>query len=603
MSGGELSTGPEAATAAGRLGLTGHQLGRYRLAQRIGEGGMGVVHLALDENQRAVAVKVLRPHVAGDPHARQRLAREVDTLTRVRSPRVAEVLDADVDCATPYVVTRYVPAPPLDDFVRENGPLERSALARLGSGLGEALTAIHAVGVVHRDLKPANVLMLDGDPVVIDFGIAHVADDIRLTSTGLVMGTPGYLSPELIDGESVDEATDWWGWAATMAFAATGRPPFGRGPLEVVLDRVRRGVADVQGAPAVLVPVLLAALSVDPRQRPAPGALRRAVEQLELAAEEPVDEKPVDEKRVGSNRTQALTQVVPVVPASQTAAQTAALPAALPAVLPAAQTQVLPAVRVGPAKTTAPPTQMLPAVRAAPPQRLVAQPQHLPVQAVQQPAPARQDLRGRPQLQPQAHGPASEPQQHPRPRHARRGTLVAGLVLLAALTAALPVVAVCLAVVGTVLARTVDATNGALLRRRYDRGARRADTALALASSPWHLLLQALLSIPLLPAIFAVLTVLLARYGVGLEGPTAFGALPLAGAAVVGALTAWWGPGGASLRRGSRTVARAVTPGMNGGLVGALLLLSLAGGAVVLLMAWGWVPDWTPLTAPPEPLG
>ena len=571
---------------------------------------MGVVHLALDENQRAVAVKVLRPHVAGDPHARQRLAREVDTLTRVRSPRVAEVLDADVDCATPYVVTRYVPAPPLDDFVREHGPLERSALARLGSGLGEALTAIHAVGVVHRDLKPANVLMLDGDPVVIDFGIAHVADDVRLTSTGLVMGTPGYLSPELIEGESVDEATDWWGWAATMAFAATGRPPFGRGPLEVVLDRVRRGAADVQGAPAVLVPVLLAALSVDPRQRPAPGALRRAVEQLELADEEPVDEKPVDEKPVaaepiGADGTQALTQVVPVVPAAQTAAQPAAHTSAQTAAQPAAQTQVLPAVRAAPPQRAAPPTQILPAVGAAPPQRLASPTRHLPFQAVQQPAPARQDLRGWPQPQPQPHGPASEPQQLPRARPARRGTLVAGLVLLAALTAVLPVVAVGLAVVGTVLARTVAATSGALLRRRYERGARRADTALALASSPWHLLLQALLSIPLLllPAIFAVLTVLLARYGVGLEGPTAVGAVPLAGAAVVGALTAWWGPGGASLRRGSRTVARAVTPGTNGALVGALLLLSLAGGAVVLLLAWGWVPDWTPLTAPPEPLG
>ncbi len=545
---------------------------------------MGVVHLALDENQRAVAIKVLRPHVAGDPHARQRLAREVESLTRVRSPRVAEVLDADVDCETPYVVTRYVPAPPLDDFVRENGPLERSALARLGLGLGEALTAIHAVGVVHRDLKPANVLMLDGDPVVIDFGIAHVADDIRLTSTGLVMGTPGYLSPELIEGESVDEATDWWGWAATMAFAATGRPPFGRGPLEVVLDRVRRGVADVQGAPAVLVPVLLAALSVDPRQRPAPGALRRAVERLELTAEEPAAQEPT-----GSDKTQALTQVVPVVPHAGPGAETSAQPAPQPADQTAARTQVLPAIR------------------GAPPQRFAAPTQHLPVQMFQQPAPARHDLRGlpQPQPQPQLHGRAPEPQQLPRPRSARRGTLMAGLVLLAALSAALPVVTLSLAVVGTLLARTVEATTGALLRRRYDRGARRADTALAYASSPWHLLVQVLLSIPLLllPALAAVSTVLLARYGTALEGSTLAGALPLAAAAVVGALTAWWGPGGARLRRGSRTVARAVTPGTNGALVGPLLLLSLAGGAVVLLMAWGWVPDWTPLTAPPEPLG
>ena len=101
---------------------------------------------------------------------------------------------------------------------------------RLGRGLVEALEAIHAVGVVHRDLKPGNVLLEDGEPVVIDFGIAHIADDVRLTSSGLVMGTPGYLSPEVIGGSPVTQATDWWGWAATLAFAASGRPPFGRGP-------------------------------------------------------------------------------------------------------------------------------------------------------------------------------------------------------------------------------------------------------------------------------------------------------------------------------------------------------------------------------------
>ena len=123
-------------------------------------------------------------------------------------------------------------------------------------------------GVIHRDLKPANVLLLDGDPVVIDFGIAHVADDIRLTMTGLVMGTPGYLSPEVVEGAPVTEATDWWGWAATLAFAASGAPPFGRGPMDVVLDRVRRGQADLSGVDQRLVPLLRAALSPIPAERP-----------------------------------------------------------------------------------------------------------------------------------------------------------------------------------------------------------------------------------------------------------------------------------------------------------------------------------------------
>ena len=203
---------------------------------------MGVVHLGLDPHGRAVAIKVLRAHIAYDPDARARLSREVATLSRVRHPLVAEVLDADVDGDQPYVVTRYVPGPTLDAEVRERGPMPAAHLVRLGRGLSSALEAIHAAGVVHRDLKPGNVLLLDGDPVVIDFGIAHVADDVRLTMTGLVMGTPGYLAPELVEGRPVTEATDWWGWAATLAFAASGRAPFGKGPLEAVLDRVRRGV-------------------------------------------------------------------------------------------------------------------------------------------------------------------------------------------------------------------------------------------------------------------------------------------------------------------------------------------------------------------------
>jgi serine/threonine protein kinase len=243
-------------------------VGPYRLLNRLGEGGMGVVHLGLDRGGRAVAVKVLREHVAHDPDARARLAREVSTLRRVRHPLVAEVIDADVDGEQPYVVTRFVNGPSLDEVVREHGPLAPDALIRLGRGLSAALEAIHAAGIVHRDLKPGNVLLADGKPVVIDFGIAHVADDVRLTTVGLVLGTPGYLSPEVVDGQPVTTATDWWGWAATLAFAASGRPPFGRGPMDVVIDRVRRGDTDLDGVDPRLRPLLAAALAVSPDLRP-----------------------------------------------------------------------------------------------------------------------------------------------------------------------------------------------------------------------------------------------------------------------------------------------------------------------------------------------
>ena len=244
------------------------RLGEYRLVQRLGEGGMGVVHLALDRHGRAVAIKVLRQHIAHDPDARARLTREVSTLSRITSPRVAPIIDADVDGATPYIVTRYVPGPSLDDHVAERGLLPPADLHRVASGLAEALDAIHSAGVVHRDVKPGNVLLVDGDPVLIDFGIAHVADDIRLTMTGLVMGTPGYLAPEVVGGDDVTPATDWWGWAATTAFAASGTPPFGTGPMSAVLARVSAGDPDLEAVDPRIEPLLYAALSPHAAERP-----------------------------------------------------------------------------------------------------------------------------------------------------------------------------------------------------------------------------------------------------------------------------------------------------------------------------------------------
>ncbi|HWI33844.1 MAG TPA: serine/threonine-protein kinase, partial [Lapillicoccus sp.] len=263
-----LDHGPTRERAGDTVAPGVDRLGPYRLVSRLGEGGMGVVHLGLDAHGRAVAIKVLRPHVAYDPEARWRLEREVDTLTRICSERVAAVIDSDIAGDRPYLVTRYVAGPSLDDVVTDEGPLSADQLVLLGRGLVEALEAIHAVGVVHRDLKPGNVLLEDGEPVVIDFGIAHIADDVRLTSGGLVMGTPGYLSPEVIGGSPVTQATDWWGWAATLAFAASGRPPFGRGPMDVVLGRVNRGEADLTGVDGRLSPLLAAALSPDPALRP-----------------------------------------------------------------------------------------------------------------------------------------------------------------------------------------------------------------------------------------------------------------------------------------------------------------------------------------------
>src|SRR5215469_742913 len=248
-------------------------LGPYSLLGRLGEGGMGVVFLARDASGQTVALKVLRSVVADDPMARRRLAREVETMRRVRSPYVAEVIGADLTGDTPYIVTRYVPGRTLDQVVNEAGPLPPSALLRLASGLADALAAVHAAGVVHRDLKPSNVMLIGELPVVIDFGIAQGPDATRLTMTGMFMGTPGFLAPEVIEGQASSEASDIHAWGATVAFAATGHPPFGSGAYESIFYRIVNGQPDLTGAPSSLLPLLTAALARDPALRPPAAVL------------------------------------------------------------------------------------------------------------------------------------------------------------------------------------------------------------------------------------------------------------------------------------------------------------------------------------------
>ena len=224
---------------------------------------MGVVHLALDPHGRAVAIKVLRAHVAHDRDARARLAREVQTPGPDPGPARRRASSTPTSTATGP--TSSPATSPGRRSTRSSPSTARCAATRCcGSGRGlvrRARPPSTRAGVVHRDLKPATSCCSTATRCVIDFGIAHVADDVRLTMTGLVMGTPGYLSPEVVEGAPVTTATDWWGWAATLAFAASGQPPFGRGPMDVVLDRVRRGQADLSGVDPRLAPLLAAALS------------------------------------------------------------------------------------------------------------------------------------------------------------------------------------------------------------------------------------------------------------------------------------------------------------------------------------------------------
>ncbi|GAA3839516.1 hypothetical protein GCM10022226_72290 [Sphaerisporangium flaviroseum] len=252
---------------------TAGQLGPYRLLSRLGAGGFGEVHLALDPDGHTVAVKVLHPHVAADEVALARLAREVETMQRVRGPHIAEVLDASLTGARPYLVTRYVQGRSLAAVLATGGPLRGEELVRLARGLAEALASIHEAGIVHRDLKPANVILGDGEPYVIDFGIACALDSAGVTASGTVLGTPGYLGPEVLEGRETGSAADVFAWGATVAYAASGRPPYGTGPAPAVAYRVVHHEPDLTDVPSWLVPLLGDCLRADPAARPTAAQL------------------------------------------------------------------------------------------------------------------------------------------------------------------------------------------------------------------------------------------------------------------------------------------------------------------------------------------
>jgi serine/threonine protein kinase len=282
---------PRAVTTSPKAPPPGLTVGGYALRARLGEGGMGVVHLGQKPGERPVAIKVLRPHVVGDDEARRRLAREVSSLSRVRSRRIAEIVDADPFGEIPFVATRYVPGLSLHDHVQEEGALEGDDLLWFADCLAEALEAVHSVGVLHRDIKPSNVIMEGRTPILIDFGLARVAEDSRITMTGWLLGTPGYLAPEILYGDDATIASDVHAWAATVAYAGTGRAPFGRGPSVAVMDRVRRGEHDLAGLDPDVLELVEEALAPEPADRPTLEEVRDWLEDLGSPEPDEPDER------------------------------------------------------------------------------------------------------------------------------------------------------------------------------------------------------------------------------------------------------------------------------------------------------------------------
>jgi eukaryotic-like serine/threonine-protein kinase len=248
-------------------------VGQYRLLHRLGSGGMGRVYLGRSPGGVMVAVKLIRPDLAGNADFRRRFAQEVEAAKRVSGPFTAPVVDAEPDGPQPWLVTRYVAGPSLADAVASHGPFSITSVRTLAAGLAGGLGAVHAAGVVHRDLKPSNVLLAIDGPRIIDFGISRAADPAWLSSHGRVLGSPGFMSPEQAAGRDVGPAADIFSLGGVLAFAASGRPPFGTAPAPALLYRVVHGSPSLGHVPAELRPVIERCLAKDPAARPATGEL------------------------------------------------------------------------------------------------------------------------------------------------------------------------------------------------------------------------------------------------------------------------------------------------------------------------------------------
>ncbi|MGW5248286.1 protein kinase domain-containing protein [Streptomyces sp. NPDC004129] len=256
------------------------RIGPYRILGRLGSGGMGTVFAATDAAGNKLAVKVVHHQQAEDPEFRARFHHEVEVLRRVEGPCLVPLMDADTTAEIPWLVTPFVPGLTLHQHVQTSGRLRGIQLHLFAAGCSSALAAIHEAGVIHRDLKPANVILSPQGPRVLDFGIAHTADGTAVTRTGVMTGTPGWISPEHYrDGRS-GPAGDVFALGALIAYAATGRPPFGEGAADALAFRVMTGDPDLEDVPDALLEVVESALAKDPAHRPLASAMAQQTTSL-----------------------------------------------------------------------------------------------------------------------------------------------------------------------------------------------------------------------------------------------------------------------------------------------------------------------------------
>ncbi|RBM20206.1 serine/threonine-protein kinase [Streptomyces sp. PT12] len=261
-----------------------------RLLARLGEGGMGAVYLSRTRGGQPVAIKVVRREYARDAAFRRRFAQEVRAASRVRGYHLVAVVDHDSEAAAPWLASEYVAGVGLDEALAARGPLPLDAVLKVTACVARALATIHAAGVVHRDLKPSNIMLAASGPFVIDFGIARAADATQLTTTGGLIGTPHYMSPEQALGDPVGPAGDVFALGLVAAVAATGRHPYGDGGGITVATQIANTAVrppDLSGYPDALRPLLERALTASPDERITPGEVEAL---CAGAAERPLDD-------------------------------------------------------------------------------------------------------------------------------------------------------------------------------------------------------------------------------------------------------------------------------------------------------------------------
>ncbi|MFF2813423.1 serine/threonine-protein kinase [Streptomyces sp. NPDC058000] len=240
----------------------------YRLAAKLGSGGMGKVYLSYTPGGRPVAIKVIRPEFSEDAEFRRRFTQEVHAAQRVQGLFTAPVIDSDTDGPMPWLATAYVPGPSLAEAVAGHGQLPVSTVLLLVAGVAEALQVIHRAGIVHRDLKPSNVLLAADGPRVIDFGIARAAEAPSLTGSGVTVGTPTFMAPEQAAGTSITPAADVFALGQVAAYASTGVPAFGEGTAHGVLYRIVHEEPDLSRIPDELRELVVRCLAKDVAGRP-----------------------------------------------------------------------------------------------------------------------------------------------------------------------------------------------------------------------------------------------------------------------------------------------------------------------------------------------